>query len=99
MDLLLMPEAHTRAINNKPFNGHHFSETFTATHKNLQPGDTIEVSLSNVPLDYFTYVSLRLENKLELAELFSEPVYYPTNIRGGRGFFTLYISDVRIIVL
>lgn len=99
MDQLLMPEAYTRAVNDKPFNGHHFSETFTATHKNLAPGDTIEVSLSNVPLDYFTYVSLRLENQLELAELFSEPVYYPTNIRGGRGFFTLYISDVWVMVL
>jgi hypothetical protein len=99
MDQLLMPEAYTRAVNDKTFNGHQFSETFTATHKYLQPGDTIEVSLSNVPPDYFTYVSLRLENQLELAELFSEPIYYPTNIRGGLGFFTLYISDVRVIVL
>lgn len=61
--------------------------------------DALEVSLSNVSYDYFNYVTMRLENQLALAELFSEPVYYATNIRGGRGFFTLHMTDVRVIVL
>lgn len=99
MDRLLQPEAYTHAVEDVAFNGLPFSETFTATHKNLHAGDTVEVSLSNVSPDYFAYVKLRLENQLELAELFSEPVYYPTNIQGGRGFFSLHIPDVRMMVL
>lgn len=96
---ILKPEAYTRRVEDKTFNDQQFSEVFRAVNKNFYPGDSIEVSLSNVSLDYFNYVKLRLENKLELVEVFSEPVYYPTNIRGGRGFFTLHLTDTRVIVL
>lgn len=96
---ILKPEAYTRQVEDKTFDEQEFSEMFRAMHKNLYPGDSIEVSLSNVSLDYFNYVTLRLENHLELVEVFSEPIYYPTNVRGGRGFFTLHLTDVRVIVL
>lgn len=99
IDDILKPEAHTRQVEDKKFNAHEFSEMFRAVNKNFYPGDSLEVSLSNVSLDYFKYVGLRLENQLELVEVFSEPVYYPTNIRGGRGFFTLHLTDVRVVVL
>jgi hypothetical protein len=99
IDLLLLPMAYTHAIDDKAFNDTEFSETFIATTKDLLPGDTVEVSLSNVSADYYDYVVMRMENQLKLAELFSEPVYYPSNIRGGRGFFTLYLSDVKVMVL
>jgi hypothetical protein len=99
IDLLLQPRAYTHAMADGAFNGSRFSETFTATTKDLHPGDTVEVSLSNVSSDYYDYVVMRMENQLKLAELFSEPVYYPTNIRGGRGFFSLYFSDVKMMVL
>lgn len=96
---ILKPEAYTRQVEDKTFDEQEFSEMFRAMHKNLYPGDSIEVSLSNVSFDYFNYVTLRLENRLELVEVFSEPIYYPTNVRGGRGFFTLHLTDVRVIVL
>lgn len=96
---ILKPDAYTRQVEDKTFDAQEFSEMFRAMHKNFYPGDSIEVSLSNVSLDYFNYVTLRLENQLELVEVFSEPIYYPTNIRGGRGFFTLHLTDVRVVVL
>lgn len=100
IDRLLLPKAYTHALDDKAFNGKEFSETFTASSKDfLLAGDTVELSLSNVSADYYHYVVMRMENQLKLAELFSEPVYYPTNVRGGRGFFTLYLSDVRVTVL
>jgi anthranilate/para-aminobenzoate synthase component I len=96
---ILKPDAYTRQVEDKTFDEQEFSEMFRAMNRNFYPGDSIEVSLSNVSVDYFNYVSLRLENKLELVEVFSEPIYYPTNIRGGLGFFTLHLTDVRVIVL
>ena len=96
---ILKPDAYTRPVEDKAFNAQEYSERFSAMNKNFYPGDSIEVSLSNVSVDYFNYVTLRLENKLELVEVFSEPIYYPTNVRGGRGFFTLHLTDVRVMVL
>lgn len=95
---ILKPQAYTRRVEDKTFDDQEFSEMFRAMNKNFDPGDSIEVSLSNVGLDYFNYVKVRLENNLELVEVFSEPVYYPTNILGGRGFFTLHLTDTRVIV-
>lgn len=99
IDNILKPEAYTRQVDDKTFDAQEYSEMFRAMHKNFLPGDSLEISLSNVSVDYFNYVRLRLENQLELVEVFSEPIYYPTNIRGGRGFFTLHLTDVRVIVL
>lgn len=99
IDNILKPEAYTRQVDDKTFDDQEYSEMFRAMHKNFLPGDSLEISLSNVSVDYFNYVRLRLENQLELVEVFSEPIYYPTNIRGGRGFFTLHLTDVRVIVL
>lgn len=96
---ILKPDAYTRQVEDKTFDAQEFSEMFRAMHKTYNPGDSLEVSLSNVSVDYFNYVTLRLENQLELVEVFSEPVYYPTNVHGGRGFFTLHLTDVRIVVL
>lgn len=96
---ILKPEAYTRQVEDKGFDAGEFSEQFRAMNKKFYPGDSIEVSLSNVSLDYFNYVTLRLENKLDLVEVFSEPIYYPTNVKGGRGFFTLHLTDARVIVL
>lgn len=96
---ILKPDAYTRRVEDKTFNHQRFSERFRAMNKTYYPGDSIEVSIASVSEDYFNYVRLRVENGLELVELFSEPVYYPTNIEGGRGFFNLHLTDVRVIVL
>jgi hypothetical protein len=96
---ILKPDAYTRPVDDRAFSDQEFSEMFLAMNKNYYPGDSIEVSLANVSEDYFNYVKLRLENHLELVEVFSEPMYYPTNIHGGRGFFNLHLTDVRVIVL
>jgi hypothetical protein len=96
---ILKADAYTRPVDDRAFNDQEFSEIFLAMNKNFYPGDSIEVSLANVSEDYFNYVKLRLENQLELVEIFSEPVYHPTNVIGGRGFFNLHLTDVRVIVL
>lgn len=96
---ILKPDAFTRRLEDKTFNEQRFSERFRAMNEDLYPGDSIEVSISNVSVEYFNYVRLREENDLELAELFSEPIYYPTNIQGGYGFFNLHLTDIRVLAL
>lgn len=96
---ILKPDAYTRILEDRTFNGQEFSEMFRAMHRNFNPGDSIAVSLANVSVDYFNYVKLRMENQLELVEVFGEPIHYPTNIRGGSGFFNLHLTDIREMVL
>ena len=36
---------------------------------------------------------------LFLVEFLGEPINYPSNVKGGKGFFNLYIPDFRIFVL
>jgi hypothetical protein len=93
------PVTYTRLLEDEAFNGNEFSEMFHAVNKNFYDGDTVTISLTNVSPEYYRYVQLRMENNLEVVEIFSEPIHYPTNVVGGRGFFNLHFPDRRLLVL
>lgn len=96
---MVNPDAYTRFFDDKPFNGDNFSEIFRAAPKNYYKGDSIAVSISTLTRDYYDYLNVRVQNRMGVVEVFSEPVTYPTNIKGGRGFFTLHLPDVKVMVL
>lgn len=96
---LLNPRAFTRLLDDTEFNGEVHQETFRVFPRDFIPGDTIAVTLSNISQDYYNFVDLRIENRFSFVEYLSEPVNYPSNVKGGKGFFNLYIPDVRTFVL
>jgi Domain of unknown function (DUF4249) len=99
LDDLLNPRAFTRVMDDLNFNGRIHQETFRVFPRDFIPGDTIAVSLSNISKDYYDFIDLRLDNRFSFVEYLSEPVNYPSNVKGGRGFFNLYIPDVKIFIL
>lgn len=98
-ETLLNNNNYTRLVDDKSFNGQEFSEIFRAMNRNFWEGDSISVALTNVSEEYYNYIKLRVENNMNLVEVFSEPVHYPTNVTGGRGFFNLHYPDSRLMVL
>lgn len=99
MENVINPQSYTRLVDDIAFNGSFFSEQFRAIPHHFSEGDSIAVSISNVTPDYYHYLKVRSSNQFGIIELFSEPVTYPTNIHGGRGYFTLQIPDIRIMIL
>lgn len=95
---LLNPRAFTFLLPDKDFNGEKFQDTFRVYPRDYQPGDTIAVSISSISQPYYTFMELRLDNRFDFIEFVSEPVNYPSNVVGGRGFFNLYIPDIRFFV-
>ena len=92
------PGDYTRLVNDDEFEGA-ISETFLAFRRDYSEGDTVAVLLSNISEDYFNFMQTRLDSRLGFVEFVSEPVNYHSNIVGGRGFFNLYIPDVRFFIL
>lgn len=95
---LLNPRAFTLLFDDDEFNGKSYGERFRVFPRDYHPGDTIAVSLSNISEEYYQFMKLRIDNRLSLVEFVSEPVDYPSNIIGGRGYFNLYVPDVRFFV-
>lgn len=96
---LINPRAFTRLVDDDPFNGVEFSEQIRVFPRDYSPGDTIAVSLSNISREYYEFMKLRQDNRFSLVEFLGEPINYPTNVEGGKGFFNLYLPDVRFFVL
>jgi hypothetical protein len=96
---LLNPNAFMRLHDDIDFEGTELEETFHVFPRDYHPGDTIVVSLSNISNDYYDFLKLRVDNRFSLVQYLSEPVNYPSNINGGKGFFNLYIPDVKVFVL
>lgn len=96
---LINPRAFTRLVDDNAFNGLEFGEQFRVFPRDYSPGDTIAVSLSNISKAYFEFMQLRLDNRFSLVEFLGEPINYPTNVEGGKGFFNLYVPDIRFFVL
>jgi hypothetical protein len=76
-----------------------FTETFTVVPRDFSDGDTIAVYLSNISKEYYDFIQLRLDNRFSLVEFISEPLNYPSNVTGGKGYFNLYVPDIRLLVL
>ena len=98
-DDLLNPGSFTRLLDDADFGESAFQETFRVFPRDFVPGDTIAVSLSNISKEYYDFISLRVDNRFSFIEYLSEPVNYPSNVIGGKGFFNLYVPDVRFFVL
>ena len=96
---LLNPNSFMRLHDDVDFEGNELEETFHVFPRDYNPGDTIAVSLSNISNDYYEFLKLRVDNRFSLVQYLSEPVNYPSNIIGGRGFFNLYVPDVKFFVL
>jgi hypothetical protein len=96
---LINPDVYTRIMDDENFNGNKFTETFKATNKKYYPGDSIAVTVTAISEDYYQYLKMRVNNTNELIEMFSEPVHYPSNVKGGRGFFNLHSPDGRVLLL
>lgn len=96
---IINPRAFTKLVRDDAFNGREFGEVFRVFPRDYNPGDTIAVSLSNISADYFSFMQLRLDNRFSLVEFLGEPINYPSNVEGGKGFFNLYVPDVRFFVL
>jgi hypothetical protein len=95
---LLNPRAFTFVVSDDEFNGASYSERFRVFPRDYQPGDTIAISLSNISEEYYNFMKLRIDNRLSLVEFVSEPINYPSNVVGGKGYFNLYVPDVRFFV-
>lgn len=96
---LLNPRAFTKLLDDHSFDGQPFGETFRAFPRDYAAGDTVSVLLSNISEDYYDFIQLRLDTRFSFVEFISEPANYPTNVSGGKGFFNLYIPDVRFFVM
>jgi hypothetical protein len=96
---IINPRAHTKLLEDTEFNGSEFGEQFRVFPRDYKPGDTIAVSLANISEEYYRFMKLRIDNRFSFVEFLGEPVNYPTNVEGGKGFFNLYIPDVRFFVL
>jgi hypothetical protein len=99
VDNLINPRAFTRLLIDNAFNGETYQESFRVFPRDFIPGDTIAVSLSNISKEYYDFITLRLDNRYTFVEYLSEPVNYPSNVNGGKGFFNLYIPDIETFVL
>jgi hypothetical protein len=99
MENLLNPRDFVRLVDDAAFNESYFTETFRVFPREFDDGDTIAVYLSNINREYYDFIQLRLDNRFSLVEFISEPLNYPSNVVGGKGYFNLYIPDIRFIVL
>lgn len=98
---LLNPDVFMELIEaGPPFDGlTHSYNNRIISRRDFMPGDTIGVFLSNISKEYYDFMQLRMDSRFNFADFLGEPANYPTNIKGGLGFFNLYIPDVRILEL
>jgi hypothetical protein len=96
---IINPRAFTKLLEDGMFNGAQYGEEFRVFPRDYKTGDTIAVSLSNISEEYFRFMKLRIDNRFSLVEFLGEPINYPSNVEGGKGFFNLYVPDIRFFVL
>jgi hypothetical protein len=96
---VINPNSFIRLVDDQNFDGQQYGETFRVFPREFSPGDTISVSLSNISEEYYDFMQLRLDNRFSFIEYLSEPINYPSNIKGGKGFFNLYVPDIRLLIL
>jgi hypothetical protein len=96
---LLNPRSFTVLLADNAFNGKSFGERFVVFSREYKKGDTIAVSVSNISEEYYRFMQMRVNNRFGFLEFISEPVNYPSNVVGGRGYFSLYVPVVRFFIL
>lgn len=93
------PKTYTRLLDDVKFNGELYTERVSVVARHYAIGDTIAIMLSNIHEDYYEFINLRMDNRASFLEFLGEPVNYPSNVRNGKGFFNLYLPDIRTFVL
>jgi hypothetical protein len=96
---LINPRSFTRLIDDVDFEGQRHRESFRVAYRDYYVGDTTAIYLARISEEYYNFMKLRLDNRYSFVEYLSEPVNYPTNVVGGKGFFNLFVPDVRVIVV
>lgn len=96
---LLNPRAFTKLVTDEAFEGQTHAEQFRVFPTDFSEGDTVAVFLSNISKEYHDFIKLRIDNRFSFVEFLGEPVNYPSNVQGGKGFFNLYLPDVRLFTL
>lgn len=96
----LTPRIFTRLLEDDAFDGRTLVEQMKVfSGRDYVPGDTLGVFLSNISEGYYDFMQLRLDSRFSFADFLGEPANYPSNIKGGLGYFNLHVPDVRILVL
>jgi hypothetical protein len=97
----LNPRIFTRLLLDKSFDGQSYADEMKVLsgRRDFMPGDTLGVFLSNISEGYYDFMELRLDSRYNFADFLGEPANYPSNVKGGLGYFNLHIPDVRILVL
>jgi hypothetical protein len=96
---VLNPRVTSRTTDDTSFDGGVKQDTFKVVFDEVKPGDTLNVTLSNVSQGYFNYIKLREDTRFGIAAALGEPINYPTNVEGGLGFFNMYVPDVHTFVI
>ncbi len=99
IDKYLNPRVFTRLVSDDGFNGQPFSDQFNVVFQDYSQGDSVLVMMSSISEDYFNYLTLRNDSRYSLAGFASEPLNFPTNVKGGYGYFNLHVPDARVFVL
>ncbi len=96
---LLNPRAFIRLLTDETFDGELYAEDFRVFPTDFSNGDTVAVYLSNISEEYYRFIKLRVDNRFSFVEFLGEPINYPSNVEGGKGFFNLYLPDIRLFRL
>lgn len=96
---LLNPRAFIRLLSDEAFDGKLYSETFRVFPTDFSEGDTVAIYLSSISEEYYRFIKLRVDNRFSFVEFLGEPINYPSNVAGGKGFFNLYLPDIRLFRL
>ena len=56
--------------------------------------DSVAIALSNISESYYEFLKKREKGGNVFTELTNEPINYPSNVKGGFGFFNTHFPDV-----
>ena len=93
------PDSFTLLLEDEEFNGKEVIREFEFPVEDYNPGDSIAITLSNISQEYYDFMKMRNDKGAGFLDFLSEPANYPTNVRGGKGFFNLYMPDIKVMIL
>jgi hypothetical protein len=99
LERLINPRIFTKLITDEAFNGDVHKDTFNVLFQDFSRGDTIAVSMAHISEPYYDFLKLRNDNRFSFVEFAGEPINYPSNVKGGYGYFNLHTPDFRIFIL
>jgi Domain of unknown function (DUF4249) len=64
-----------------------------------EKNDTLVVALSNIPKDYYEFLSAYKRSGNLFTQLIGEPINLPTNVQGGYGYFAMIRPKLKLVIL